>query len=124
VTHRRFYIITLAAFALAITAAVAHEMPGISKEHQAWYSNAETTPEARKRVPYSKCCAHAEVFRTQFRVNKTNGADEWWYLVGEAWLHIPADIVHPHDVHAPDGQPTLFIYQGTLTCFFVGESGG
>ena len=52
--HRLFYIITLAAFALAITAAVAHDVPGISKEHQAWHSNAETAVEApRVRTPTS-----------------------------------------------------------------------
>lgn len=45
----------------------AHDMPGmpkVPKGHQAWYSNAETTPEARKRLPWSKCCNHAEVIWT------------------------------------------------------------
>lgn len=94
-----------------------------SPEVRAWYRNAELTPEARKRFPYSKCCDHADVFRTQFKVNKVNGNDEWWYLAGAEWKLIPHDIIHV-DKHAPDNQPTLFIYAGQETCFFPSGAGG
>lgn len=103
--------------------AVAHEVHGAPPDLQAWYSNAPITEEARKRLPWAKCCNHAEVVRTQFKVSKTDNGDEWYYLADGKWKRIPRDIIHPHDVHAPDGQPTLFIYSGTETCFFLGQGG-
>lgn len=94
-----------------------------SPEVREWYRQAELTEEARKRFRWVKCCDHADVFRTQFKVNKTTGGDEWWYLTKEGqWKLIPPDIIHT-DQHAPDNQPTLFIYAGKETCFFPGGSG-
>lgn len=94
-----------------------------SPEVQAWYRNAELTPEAQKRFPFKKCCDHADVFRTQFKVDKASGRDEWWYFDMGEWKRVPDDIVHI-DEHAPDNQPTLFIYNGKETCFFPGGAGG
>jgi hypothetical protein len=123
--YRLFYLAVVAGAALIVlaSASLAHEIHGATPDMQAWYSNVETTLEARKRLPWVKCCNHAEVVRTQFRVNKTDRGDEWYYLAGGAWKRIPPDVIHPHDEHAPDGQPTLFIYQGEETCFFLGEGG-
>lgn len=90
---------------------------------QEWYRQAELTDEAKLRFPFKKCCDHADVFRTQFKVNHENGNDEWWYLDGEKWKLVPSDIIHV-DEHAPDNQPTLFIYSGKETCFFPGGAGG
>jgi len=116
------YIMVLLCGGLSATA-MAHEIPGATPEMQAWYSNAAIMPEARKRLPWAKCCNHAEVVRTQFRVNKTDRGDEWYYLAEGKWKLIPRDIIHPEDEKAPDGQPTLFIYEGKETCFFLGEGG-
>lgn len=99
------------------------EYANASPEVRDWYRNAELTPEAQKRFMFKKCCDHADVFRTQFKVNKTTGGDEWWYLNGAEWKLIPHDIIHL-DEHAPDNQPTLFIYNGMETCFFPGGAGG
>lgn len=100
------------------------EYANASPEVRDWYRNAELTPEARLRFPFVKCCDHADVFRTEFRVNKGNGGDEWWYLAASGeWTLIPADIVHV-DRHAPDNQPTLFIYNNKETCFFPAGAGG
>lgn len=89
-----------------------------------WYKSAQLTEAARKRFSFSSCCEKADVFRTQFRVDKTTGDDEWWYVAADGtWRRVPPDIVH-WGKSAPDGQPTLFIYQGAETCFFPGESGG
>ena len=93
-----------------------------SPEVQAWYRNAQLTPQARERFGFKNCCDHADVFRTKFRVNKISGADEWDYLVDGQWKRIPPDIVH-WGVTAPDLQPTLFIYNGKETCFFPGADG-
>ena len=49
-------------------------------EVRAWYHEAELTPEAQLRFPFKKCCDHADVVRTQFKVNKTTHGDEWYYL--------------------------------------------
>ncbi len=98
------------------------EYAAASPEVQAWYRNAQLTPEARARFGFQNCCDHADVFRTKFRVNKTTGADEWDYLVDGQWKRIPPDIVHWGET-APDKQPTLFIYGGKETCFYPGDSG-
>jgi hypothetical protein len=93
-----------------------------SPEVQAWYQNAELTEAAKIRFPFKKCCDHADVVRTRFTVNKTDAADEWFYLDGETWKRIPPDIIHWGQA-APDGQPTLFVYSGKETCFFPGDGG-
>lgn len=86
-----------------------------------WYTNAKLTEAAQERMGWVYCCDHADVVRTEFRVN--GAGDEWYYLLpnGE-WKQIPPDIIHPIGEHAPDGRPTLFVYQGQETCFFVGRS--
>jgi hypothetical protein len=87
-----------------------------------WYSAAELTAPAQRRFPYKKCCDHADVFKTQFRVNTASGEDEWYYLIERQWKRIPSDIIHWGE-HAPDGQPTLFLYGGKETCFYPGDGG-
>lgn len=93
-----------------------------SPEVQQWYRNAELTEAAQQRFPFKKCCDHSDVVKTQFRVNKSSGGDEWYWLDGQTWRRIPPDIIHV-DEYAPDGQPTLFVYEGRETCFFPGSSG-
>ncbi len=90
-----------------------------------WYQAAELTDAARQRlgVAWKSCCEHSDVFRTQFRVNKDNGEDEWYYLADNTWKRVPPDIIHWGE-SAPDGQPTLFIWQGIETCFWAGTGGG
>ena len=94
-----------------------------SPEVQAWYHNAELTPAARERLHYQKCCDHADVVKTRFEVDRSSGRDVWTYedTLGHMKV-IPADIIH-WGVSAPGGQPTLFVYAGTETCFFPGDSG-
>lgn len=91
-------------------------------EIREWYRNAELTPAARRRFPYVKCCDGADVVRTSFRVDKTSGADAWWWLDGETWKRVPDDIIHWNE-SAPGGQPTLFVFQGRETCFFPPDAG-
>lgn len=109
---------------LCVSYALATDLDGryANSPNRDWYRNAELTPAARARFLFDKCCDHADVFRTQFKVNKTTGGDEWWYLSGAEWKRVPDDIIHV-DKHAPDNQPTLFIYAGKETCFFPGGSG-
>lgn len=89
-----------------------------------WYEQAELTPAAEARLHFKSCCAHSDVVRTEFRVNKTDGGDEWYWLDGETWKRVPVDIIH-FDSHAPDGRPTLFVLPGTSieTCFYPGDGG-
>jgi hypothetical protein len=91
-------------------------------EVQQWYQNAELTRAAQTRFPFKKCCDHADVVKTRFNVNKTTAGDEWYWLDGEKWRRIPDDVIH-WGQHAPNGQPTLFIYDGKETCFFPGDGG-
>ena len=103
--------------------AFAHELSGVLPEYQKWASEANILPEARKRLHYwSKCCNHAEVFRTKFLPIKENGQDGYLYLAGDTWKRVPPDIIHWGE-KAPDGRPTLFIFQGKETCFFPAEGG-
>lgn len=87
-----------------------------------WYREAELTEAAQQRFPFKKCCAQSDVVRTEFRVGKVSGDDEWFWLDGETWRRVPPDIIH-WGSHAPDGQPTLFVYSGRETCFFPGDGG-
>jgi len=90
---------------------------------QDWYRAAELTPEARKRFPYKKCCDHADVVQTRFKVNKDNGQDEWFYEdQPDHWKQIPTDVIH-WGKSAPGGKPTLFVFQDKETCFFPGDGG-
>jgi hypothetical protein len=87
-----------------------------------WYQHAELTVKAQMRFPFKSCCAHADVVKTQFRVNRASAGDEWYWLDGQQWRRIPDDIIHWGET-APDKQPTLFVYQGHETCFWPGDSG-
>lgn len=91
-------------------------------EVQQWYRNAELTKEAQVRFPFKKCCDHSDVVKTKFNVNRTSGGDEWFWLDGDKWRRIPDDVIHWQE-HAPNRQPTLFIYNGKETCFFPGDGG-
>ena len=110
---------------LAIGAADARWKPEYANAPQAvqdWYRNAELTPQARFRFAFTKCCEHADVVKTQFRVNRTSARDEWYWLDGAKWRRVPDDIIHWGET-APSKQPTLFVYRGKATCFWPGESG-
>lgn len=117
------YIIMAALLALFVTTAKADD-PAIHGNHgHDWYAQAELTPAAKVRFGIVKCCAQAEVVRTKFRVDRTTAGDQWWYLdrLTNQWRLIPEDIIHYE--HAPDKQPTLFIWNGKTVCFFVPEEG-
>lgn len=123
---RSYPIIPAILAALCLVPAAAEWKPeyaSTSIETQQWYRNAELTKAAQQRFPFKKCCDHADVVRTSFRVDKSSGADEWLYLDGDQWKRVPPDIIHWGE-SAPDGRPTLFVYAGKETCFFPGESGG
>lgn len=117
----------LAALALAGTLSLAQardigQWANQPPEVREWYRNAELTPAARERFPFVKCCDGPDVVQTSFRVDKTSGADAWWWLDGGTWRQVPPDIIH-WGVAAPGGQPTLFVFRGKETCFFPGDGG-
>lgn len=118
------YVLTAAVIVIALCQAPAHatwkaEYASRSPEELDWYRNAELTPEARIRFPFSKCCDHSDVVKTRFTINKTDHGDEWYWLDGETWKRVPPDIIHWGE-SAPGGEPTLFVYSGKETCFFPG----
>lgn len=118
------FIAVFIAFIL-MTARAKADDPAVHGNHgHDWYANAELTPQAAARLNQKKCCAAAEVVRTRFRVDRTTAEDTWWYLdrVTNVWRQVPRDIIH-FEQHAPDKQPTLFIWNGTEVCFFVPEEG-
>jgi hypothetical protein len=118
-------ILAVLAALCAIPASAPAEWDGVKTANSEWYEQQKINPEAVARlgISWTSCCNHADVFKTQFRVNRDTAEDEWWHLDGNTWRLIPSDIVHWFDP-TPDGQPVLFIYQGTPTCFYPGESGG
>lgn len=87
-----------------------------------WYRNAELTDAAQARFRYKKCCDHADVVKTQFRVSTVDGNDEWYWFDNGRWRRIPPDVIHWGE-SAPGGQPTLFVYGGQETCFWPGTGG-
>lgn len=86
-----------------------------------WYRTRELTPEAQKRFGFRSCCDHSDVVKTRFRVSAAG--DEWWWLDGETWKRVPADIIH-WGVRTPTGAPVMFAVGGRPTCFFPGGSDG
>lgn len=100
------------------------------QEVQDWYRNAQLTEAAQKRIGFAKCCAQSEVVETSFKVDRSTGSDEWFYLKNGRWEHIPGDIVHWGE-SAPGGKATLFVLAhdvlgqsaGTLTCFWPPDGG-
>lgn len=92
--------------------------------NRAWYREQQINPEARERlkVMWKSCCDHSDVVKTRFRVDRTTADDQWFWLDGNTWRQVPADIIHWNDP-TPDGQPLLFVYSGLPTCFYPGEGG-
>jgi hypothetical protein len=106
------------------------EWDGVKGPHSDWYEKQMINPEAKLRlgVSWNSCCNHSDVVKTRFRVNHSQkndkwDEDEWHYLDGNTWRKVPSDIVHWNDP-TPDGQPVLFVYRGTPTCFYPGDTGG
>ncbi len=98
---------------------------------QDWYANAQVPAPAIPRLGFIPCCSFSEVVRTQFRVDKTTGGDEWYYRdAGGVFRRIPPDIIHWGE-RAPDGQAILFVLdhdvmgnpKGTPTCFWPPDGG-
>jgi hypothetical protein len=81
------------------------------------------TPQASQRLKgWKSCCDHSDLVKTQFRVNKTDGADEWWWLNGDKWQRIPNDVIHWGET-APGGKATLFVFNSVETCFWPPDGG-
>ncbi len=117
---------TLAAIAwgLLVMSVRSADYSQVSPELREWYRNARLTPEASARLNgWTSCCDHADVVRTKFRVGES-GADVWEWLdpATDTWRVVPADIIH-QETRSPDGRPTLFVYAGTPTCFFLPDGG-
>jgi hypothetical protein len=122
---RRYVCLAALSAGVLISQADARWKPEYVNAPQAvrdWYQHAQLTKKAQMRFAFKSCCAHSDVVRTKFRVSRTDGRDEWFWLDGQDWRRIPDDIIHWGE-HAPDRQPTLFVYQGHETCFWPGESG-
>ena len=88
-----------------------------------WYETRELTPAAQKRLHYVSCCAHADVVKTQFRVEAGSAIDQWFWLTDAgSWSEVPTDIIHWHQ-HSPTGEPVLFAVGGRPVCFFPPDAG-
>jgi hypothetical protein len=123
--HRSVCVVAVVSAGVFISTADARWKPEYADAAPAvreWYQHAELTKQAQMRFPFKSCCEHADVVRTQFRVNKVDGHDEWYWLDNGEWRRIPDDIIHWGEA-APDKQPTLFVYKGHETCFWPGDSG-
>ncbi len=112
-----------AAILLGLTPAPAHDHPGVSPELNAWYQNVETNVEARPTFPspWNKCCAHAEVIPVKDIIFPTQEHGWQWNDKGDV-KDIPNVIIKWNEA-APDNQPTLFVYLGTMTCFVPPQGG-
>lgn len=103
--------------------AAAHDVPGATLEMQSWYENAETIVEARPTFPspWQKCCNHAEVIDVKDIIFPTQEHGWQWNDNGTV-KDIPDIIIHWSEA-APDNRPTLFVYLGTMTCFYLPQGG-
>jgi len=98
------------------------EYANAAPEVQEWYRKAQLTDAAQRRFGFKSCCAHSDVVKTTFRVDKATDGDAWYWLKDGQWALIPSDIIHWGE-SAPDGQPTLFAIGNLPTCFYPGEGG-
>lgn len=112
-----------------------------------WMGEALTTQRSRPRLAskgfvWHSCCNQGDRVKTQFRVSKESGQDEWWFLKKgdteqtDEWVRIPNDIIHTEEDFDDDAkmknkmspqmrtEGVLFIYQGTPTCFWAPQEGG
>lgn len=121
----RLAILLLLASTLGTQAEWKPEYAQLPQKVRDWYKAQELTPEAKTRlgVSWKSCCEHSDVVKTRFRVDRTTAEDEWWYLDGNTWRKVPADTIHWNDP-TPDGQPVMFAYQGSITCFYPADTGG
>jgi hypothetical protein len=114
------------AVAILLLVTTAHaEWNGIKGPNSTWYEAQQINPEAQIRlgVSWKSCCNHSDVVKTHFRVDRATAEDQWWWLDVNTWRLVPPDIIHWNDP-TPDGQPILFAYMGTPTCFYPGDTGG
>lgn len=128
--------IVIAALVLSMTAARAHDSLHYVQappDWQKWFGEAKTTEESRSRLAaqgfiWHSCCNKADRVKTQFRVNRENGADEWYAWLNEKWEKIPGDIIHwENDPTMPTQlkiEGVLFIYNGIMTCAWLPLEGG
>jgi hypothetical protein len=99
-------------------------------EWQEWFKRAEVTKRAQSRFNWKSCCEHADRVKTQYRVNRVNGEDEWWFLdpKTDKWVAIPEYVIHfEDDATMPKqlkAEGVLFVYNGIVTCFWPPEGGG
>ena len=95
----------------------------LPKEVQDWYQAQELTPEGQIVFQFKSCCANSDVVSTQFRVDKTTGADQWWFLNSAGkWERIPDYAIHWGSI-APGGKAVMFALNGRPTCFYPAASG-
>ena len=95
------------------------ELPQATRD---WFKSRVLTPAARQRFHFSSCCEQADVVNTRFRVDRTTGADQWWWLNGDKWERVPDDIIWWNE-HHPEGKAILFALGGKPVCFFPPGSG-
>ena len=116
------HLITLLLLTSTAYATWKPEYAQLSQEVKDWYKGQTLNQATWERLgspSWHSCCEHGDVFKTQFRVGGDN-SDEWWYLTKEnEWKQVPPDTIH-WGQHAPNGEPTLFIYQATgqELCFY------
>jgi len=127
--HRNVAVAYLVAIAAILfcgaTGAYARWKPEYANAPQAvqdWYKTRQLTKAAEERFAFKSCCDNSDKVETQFKVDKANGDDEWYWLKDGRWQLVPGDVIH-WDEHAPDGEPVLFVYNGRETCFFPPEGG-
>lgn len=120
-----------------------HEFAQLTPEEQRWMGEALTTERSRpglaaKGFTWHSCCNHGDRVKARMRsVKGADGyADEWYYEKDGEWIRIPDDVIHMDiDEEADAARPTpmspqlkqegvLFIYQGTITCFWPPKDGG
>lgn len=91
--------------------------------NRAWYESRILTPAAQKRFFFKSCCSGADTVHTQFKTNKVNGMDEWWFLNSKnIWERVPEDIIWEGEF-SPTGEAIMFAVGGRPVCFFPPEGG-
>lgn len=137
---------------VATTKGRAHDTPAfaaLTQQEQNWMGEAQVTARSRPGLAaqgfvWTSCCNHGDRVLAKLRSEKgpDGYADVWFYLKKgdevrtDEWVRIPNDVIHTEEDLEADAKTknpmspqlraegVLFIYNGTVTCFWPPEEGG
>lgn len=97
-------------------------------ERRNFFNSLTLNPGVREelRLPdyYKSCCDNGDTVKVEFRVDKKDGSDEWWYRWEGAWKRVPPDIVDKTRESPYGALLFVSIYDHQTPVCFIPPQGG